>query len=233
MHLCESVYKLVWQNITTAIANLKLPKNATLLDVGCWDGELTEEVRKQIGLKSENTYGIDFFDNVLKEAKKKKLNVAKVDLEKDKFPFKDNFFDVVICNQVFEHLKNIYQPIDEIHRVLKKGGYLIFSVPNLSSFHNRLFLLFGLQPTSIRAIGPHIRGYTFREVKNFLELDGNFKIVKTYGVGFYPFPGPLAILMAKIFTSNSHTVVFVAQKITNKASWTKTVSDIEELSTTY
>lgn len=233
MNNCEEVYHLIWDAIFKAAMSLKLKKTAKFLDVGCWDGELTQAVAKKTQLNTNNVYGIDVFDSILQKAKKRGIVTARVDLEKGKFPFEDNFFDLVLCNQVFEHLKNIYNPIDEIHRVLRKEGYLIFSVPNLSSFHNKIMLSLGFQPSSIRSIGPHIRGFTHREVKRFLELNGNFKVVKTYGVGFYPFPRGVASLLNKAFVSNSHTVVFVAKKVGDKDKWTDEVSKIEECSTDY
>lgn len=233
MHLCEGVYKQVWQNISQAVTDLKLSKKAKILDVGCWDGELTELVVSEAGLDIKNSFGVDFFDQEIGRARQRGIDARKVNLEKEKFPFPDKEFELVICNQVFEHLKNIYQPLDQIHRVLKNDGYLVFSVPNLSSLHNRLFLFFGLQPTSIRSIGPHIRGFTFREVKNLLELNNSFKVVKTYGTGFYPFPGSIAKILSSLLISNSHTVVFVAKKQKKTASWVKEVKNIEECSTTY
>lgn len=42
---------------------------------------------------------------------------------------KDNFFDVIICNHVFEHILNDKKAIAEIYRVLKIGGWAILQVP--------------------------------------------------------------------------------------------------------
>ena len=50
---------------------------------------------------------------------------SKVDIEVEKFPSVDASFDVVVCNQVFEHLKNIFVPLTEIWRVLRIGGLLV------------------------------------------------------------------------------------------------------------
>ena len=44
-------------------------------------------------------------------------------------PYRDDFFDVVVSFDVFEHIKNDFQAIREVHRVLKSGGVLIFAVP--------------------------------------------------------------------------------------------------------
>ena len=45
-------------------------------------------------------------------------------------PFKENFFDLIICSEVLEHLDDYHGAIDEIHRVLKPQGKFLPSVPS-------------------------------------------------------------------------------------------------------
>lgn len=51
-----------------------------------------------------------------------------VNLEEEKIPFPDSFFDCVLCLDVLEHLDNIHETFDELCRVSKK--YIIISLPN-------------------------------------------------------------------------------------------------------
>ena len=44
-------------------------------------------------------------------------------------PFEDESFDVVLCNHVLEHIPDDTQAMRELYRVLKKGGWGIFQVP--------------------------------------------------------------------------------------------------------
>lgn len=44
-------------------------------------------------------------------------------------PFKDNEFDVVFCNHVLEHIPEDYKAMQELYRVLKKGGFGVFQIP--------------------------------------------------------------------------------------------------------
>lgn len=182
-----------------------------MLDVGCWDGVKTADYGRSLGVEPADVYGVDCFEHILAEARAR-INASRIDLEAQPLPYEDGFFDVVICNQVFEHLKQIFGPMNEIHRVLAPGGVLIFSVPNLASLHNRILLGLGRQPTSIRVMGPHVRGFTREAVKGFLQFSGLFSIEKEVGVGLYPLPMSLARPFGRALPSLSHTVIFLARK---------------------
>jgi SAM-dependent methyltransferase len=55
--------------------------------------------------------------------------LADVKLDIQEMPFKNNEFDVVICNHVLEHVKDDKRAMSEILRVLKKGGFALMHVP--------------------------------------------------------------------------------------------------------
>lgn len=100
------------------------------------------------------------------------------DLDVMKIPSEDNSFDVVLMTEVLEH---IFAPhtevIRELHRVLKPGGILILSVPNLVKLIQRIKILFGkqifedpdkaLQKNSVHGYG-HLHEYTMKELENSL-----------------------------------------------------------------
>src|SRR5258708_5817669 len=56
-----------------------------------------------------------------------KAIMMKVDVTN--MPFKDNSFDVILCNHVLEHIVNDRKAMKEIHRVLKKNGWAILQTP--------------------------------------------------------------------------------------------------------
>jgi SAM-dependent methyltransferase len=185
------------------------PDARVVLDVGCWDGGRTERYARILG---GHALGIEIFEAQARLAETRGVEVARLDLETGRFPWPDGSVDVVVANQVFEHLKNVWRPMSEVHRVLRLGGALILSVPNLASLHNRVLLGLGRQPTSIRTLGPHVRGYGFGEIRRFVALDGGFKVVRALGAGFYPFPVPLAKPLARLWPGASHTTVLLARK---------------------
>lgn len=76
-----------------------------------------------------DTYGTHFVDLYPSRPEVKKCN-----LDWQKLPFKSNYFDVVYCKNVLEHLTNPGFALKEMHRVLKKGGKLILITDNSSYF---------------------------------------------------------------------------------------------------
>jgi len=180
-----------------------------LLDVGCWDGSTTLAYAGVFGCAA---FGIEVFEAEAAKAAARGVDVARLDVETRSFPWPDASMDVVVINQVLEHLKNVWLPMTELHRVLRPGGAAILSVPNLASLHNRVLMAFGRQPTSIRTFGPHVRGFTFREFLTFVARDGAFEVERARSVGFYPLPARFSVLPAALWKGAGHTTLVVARK---------------------
>ena len=123
------------------------------------------------------------------------------DLDRDCIPTRDGVFDVVIFNEVFEHLRNdLIHSVREIFRVLKPGGILLLSTPNLRSLaglsnlllrHEAYAVMGGIyeQYSGVSRGGGtgHVREYTVKEVANFLIKLG-FSIERVIYRGCYPRP---------------------------------------------
>ena len=56
-------------------------------------------------------------------------------------PYQNNFFDDIIFVEVIEHLENPHHIIGEIGRILKPGGKLILTTPNIANLYSRLYFL--------------------------------------------------------------------------------------------
>lgn len=66
----------------------------------------------------------------------------------EKCSLNSDFFDLVYFGDVIEHLVEPDKAIKEIKRILKRGGYVLLTTPNLASLINRFSLLFGFAPTN-------------------------------------------------------------------------------------
>lgn len=211
MTRCSDVIGAIREAIEREVAAIRAAegKPLSLCDVGCWDGEPTAAYRAILGGSAS---GVEVHAQAAARARDRGVDVAEVDLEMSPFPWADASFDIVIANQVFEHLKNVWLPMSQVARVLRPGGHLIFSVPNLASLHNRVMLAFGWQPSSIRTFGPHVRSFTYRQVREFLTYGNCFSIERARGVGFYPVPIGAASPLARLWTGASHTPVLVARR---------------------
>lgn len=74
---------------------------------------------------------------------KKKEKIRFVQLDESKpLPFLDNEFDYVLFAEVVEHLRVPYQIMADINRILKKGGSLVLSTPNILNLKSRIRYLF-------------------------------------------------------------------------------------------
>ena len=59
-------------------------------------------------------------------------NAYELDLsDEQRIPFEKNYFDVILCNHVLEHVDNDILALKEIKKVLKKNGFGIVTVPKL------------------------------------------------------------------------------------------------------
>lgn len=113
--------------------NLKIKR---ILDAGCGEGILLEKLRKRkIGKHFE---GIDNSRAALKIAKKLHPNLILKHGGIERLPYKENSFDLVLCIEVLEHLRNPAKAFLELRRVTKK--YFVASVPNEPIFRIANFL---------------------------------------------------------------------------------------------
>ena len=188
----------------------KSKKNFKILDIGCgWGQDLTGllEISKNIEL-----YGIEIDDEKIAACQQKNITIYKINCEKDRIPVNDNFFDIIIINQVLEHTKEIFFICSEISRVLNKQGILIIGVPNLASFHNRILLFFGYQPTCIELMGPHVRGFTAPSLKNFISIENYFIVKEIKGANFYPAPPQISKILSKFFPQLSVSIFLLIER---------------------
>ena len=144
----------------------------------------------------------------------KKIKTYQIDIETTSLPFHDESVDLVICNQILEHTKELFYILHDINRVLKIGGHFIVGVPNVASLHNRICLLFGKHPTQFKACSAHIRCFSKNDFLLFLEecFPGGNMLVRFSGSQFYPFPRYVSRKLASLFPTMAFSIFFLIQK---------------------
>lgn len=155
-------------------------KKGKLLDVGCSDGRIMQYFIQK-GFECE---GIDISDKAIEFGKRRSLNIKKVDITK-KLPFKDETFDITFCGEVLEHLLDPFATVKEMHRVLKKKGSIVITVPNTCMFRNLFLILLG-RPLAYSCTydGPHYRDFCEKEAIRILKSAG-FRNIKIKGDKFH------------------------------------------------
>ncbi len=115
-------------------------------------------------------------------------------------------------NQVIEHTKELFWIFSEIARVLKKGGLAIIGCPNLGSWHNRVALLFGMQPPCMKLLSSHVRGITKSGFREMIEDGAYFELTRYHGANFYPFGGGVNRTLARLFPTLAATHYFILRR---------------------
>ena len=123
------------------------------------------------------------------------------DAEKDRFPYCDGYFSTVLCCELMEHLTaDPMHMMSEINRILRPGGHLVLTTPNIGSLRAIAAILEGYHPgffpAYIRPRGEgeqpearHNREYTPREILR-LFLDAGFETTLLETGPFHDEPKP-------------------------------------------
>jgi ubiquinone/menaquinone biosynthesis C-methylase UbiE len=106
------------------------------LDIGAGNGELIKLISSKLNTISS---ACDYTESLM-EIKEQCVDVC--DLNTQKLPYKDEAFDLITFTEVIEHIENHRFTLSEISRVLKPGGYLILSTPNILNLKSRVRFLF-------------------------------------------------------------------------------------------
>lgn len=109
------------------------------LDIGSGTGALIQLMKEHF--PELETSVCDYSDEFMKIPGQK---VETVDLNHGTLPYKENSFDLITFTEVAEHLENHHTIIREIYRVLKPGGMLVMTTPNILNIKSRIrFFLYG------------------------------------------------------------------------------------------
>lgn len=176
-----------------------------ILDYGCGTGQLLEKLQKTY--KEKEIYGIDISDKALDYCRRKGLsnvfNLKEVEPQA-------NFFDLVICLDVLEHVRQDVKLLIQIRKLLRNGGQVLITVPAYE------FLWSGEDYVS-----SHVRRYTRRILHDKI-IQARFQISKISYFNTFLFLPLLFVLLGKrvfypktMYTSDvQHVNSFVSKVLT-------------------
>ena len=147
-----------------------LPRESRVLDAGCGEGVLVDEFSGRLHIEGlDANYSSD------------RVRAGSL----TSLPYDAATFDRALCLDVLEHLSFEDQPraLAELHRVLKPGGQLLVSVPNLAHLQSRIHFL--LQGRLIRTASEY-KHPGDRPVHEYLQLAGRAGFVLLSRRGIFP-----------------------------------------------
>lgn len=185
-----------------------------ILDIGCGNGFLCEWLKGR-GYKP---IGIDISPDVCIIAEKKGIKVYCIDVDEEDLPLEDSSVDEIFMGDFLEHIMHVEHALKEAYRVLKLGGELKFTIPNMGFIPLRIrYLLTGQIPPTNGAGGKyrhdlpwrweHIRFYNWSSIQLLFKTTG-FEIVTLKGIADRPF-SILSKLYPPLF---AHNIIGVCKK---------------------
>jgi SAM-dependent methyltransferase len=173
------------------------PRPAVIADIGCGDGFATHVAAR---LNPGHRFvGLDWSADAVRQARARGLVLIRAGIEGSALPLASASADVVIMSEVIEHLVDTDSALDEAFRILKVGGSLLLSTPNLAAWYNRGLLALGVQPVfsevSLRGVfgrpgsqvAGHLHMFTRRALTGLLAARG-FDSIKVSGASYHDVP---------------------------------------------
>jgi methionine biosynthesis protein MetW len=179
----EATQKRYESNITSEYTSLSVIKKLvgysnTVLDVGCSSGYLGDMLMGNGNIM----YGVDGNQEAIAEARKKYKETLCLNFNTDPIPFSKEMFDVIVFADVLEHLLYPEEVLKQCVDMLKPGGRIIVSLPNVALWRVRLNLLFGCFDYADYGVldRTHLHLYTFKTAKELVEKCG-LKVISNHG----------------------------------------------------
>lgn len=160
-----------YENVRNDLIPL-IPNGAKcILEVGCAAGRTGQELKKRFGAF---VAGIELNIKAAVLAKNVLDDVVQGDIEKIDLPYSNGSFDCILFADVLEHLVNPLSALLKVRRLLKKGGTVVASIPNVQ-FHGVIHkLIEGNWTYEKEGIldETHLRFFTYKEIVKLFSQAG-------------------------------------------------------------
>ena len=186
----KTVFKLIKENFPD--------KNLSILELCPGEGELTRTLL-EYGYQRIEALDINPENFKVKEVKCHAGNLG------EDLPFENDKFDLVLAVEGIEHLEDQYHFAKECRRIVKDGGGVIVTTPNIGGFGSRVKFLFTgfyslctIPPSEFKKdwVKEHIAPLTFWRLRHILHTNGlkiralstdHIRRSSLFGLLFYPF----------------------------------------------
>ena len=176
---------------------LNAEKNDRILEVGSGTGYFIANCSRN----TDFSVGLELTHENNKLASRVYSNTKFITGSGAKLPFKNDTFTKIICTEVIEHIQDDKSAIKDMQRVLKTGGLLVLTTPNLNptiSFYKLFQKMAGVSYSE--EIGHVRKGYYENELKD-LFTENNFKILKIETIYFFfPMVYKLSSYLARLIS---------------------------------
>jgi len=151
-----------------------VPRTASrVLDVGCGEGEFARSLRNEWQPSKLEIVGVELCETPARLAASILDRVIVGNIEQLELPYED-YFDCVIFADVLEHLIDPWKMMSRARRLLRRGGHVVTSIPNVQHWSVLAGLIlgnweyqdFGLMDTT------HIRFFTRKSIKALFNSHG-------------------------------------------------------------
>jgi len=160
-------------NTRAEILSLLPERVDRILEIGCGAGNTLQRIKAEKGCAWAG--GAELFPDAAREARSKIDQVYEGNIESMELPIPEGSLDVILCLDVLEHLVDPWRMIQRLHPLLKQGGVLIASIPNVRYYKISLALLckgeweYGEEGILDRT---HLRFFTLASARRLMESSG-------------------------------------------------------------
>lgn len=162
-----------------------------ILDVGCGEGAFGESLKRMRGVE---VYGVEPTNSAAVVASKRLDSVIQGFFGQE-LPIPTQYFDCIVFNDVLEHMTDPEAALRYAKTLLRPGGTVVASIPNISYLPVVRDLIFRDRWEYVDAgtlDRTHLRFFTHTSIKNMFEREG-FRVATIRGINAYTYKGPSAL----------------------------------------
>jgi len=168
---------------TQVIQKFIASHSSSLLDIGCANGGLLQDLRKQ---DYHNIFGIDPSPTCISHVRSKGITCFEGDLFSLSFKNMTRQFDCIVLTHVLEHIHDLQAAVDNISDRLKEDGILFIEVPDASNYSEHYIVpYYYIDCEHINHFDTHSLGNLFCS-KGFIQLESRNINFMVNGTNRYP-----------------------------------------------